>query len=364
MTYGLESLSQFAEYHRRLDAREVLAHYGAQNCTEQNNRDGTTEIVHSCLLDRVEPHHKNHDQNPSAWVNTDKNLYVCSAYWSGSLLSLIQKLEGKETLHDALPVIGEMLKGATLERDEFMVTLQRLIDRGTPTVDAPMTAYNSHVLDSWAFAHPYMLERGITAEVHQRLRVGFDRAENRVVIPHFWNGDLVGWQKRAIPDRPGQWPGTLNPWPKYRSSSGFPKSETLFAFDYPRRGNHVVVVESPMSVLKAHALGISNVTATFGAKVTRTQAELLADFHDVTVWFDHDPAGFHGGRALTELLMHRTAVRVVDPDLDHDLGDYVSGEAVCDKLETARPAALWLADRDTKERHAGEETQDRHIAQR
>lgn len=286
--------------------------------------------------------------------NVDKNLYVCSAYWSGDLLHLIQKLEGKETLADTLPTVGEMLRGATRERDEFAAALDRIIHRHD-IHEMVVPTYSPRVLDQWAFAHPYMLERGITDVVHRELRVGFDRAENRIVIPHFWEGSLVGWQKRAVPERPGQWPGTTTPWPKYRSSSGFPKSETLFAFDYPRRGHEVIVVESPMSVLKAHALGISNVTATFGAKVTTLQMDLLANFDKVTIWFDHDPAGYHGARQLAEGLLRRTHTTIVEPDDNADLGDYVSGEAVCDKLATERPAALWLAARDVEERRAVEE---------
>jgi hypothetical protein len=355
MKYGLEGMrGELDEYRRRLDAREVLARYGAENCTEQTNRkDGTTEIVHSCLLDRVEPHHRNGDKNPSAWCNVDKNLYVCSAYWSGDLLHLIQKLEGKDTMREALPIVGEMLKGATRERDELLADLQKIFARGATHDEMSMSTYSPKVLDQWAMAHPYMTEeRGITMAVHQQLKVGYDQAENRIVIPHFWKGELVGWQKRAVPgpdeDHPWRnWPATANPFPKYRSSTGFPKSETLFAFDYP--SDEVIVVESPLSVLKAHSLGLSNVTATFGAKVTRMQMDLLKDFRRVTVWFDHDPAGAHGARQLVEGLMRHTHVVVVDPDVGADMADYISGEAICDKLETARPAALWLADQDILE---------------
>jgi 5S rRNA maturation endonuclease (ribonuclease M5) len=347
--FGIENLSAYGEYRRRLDAREVLARYGAQNCTEQINRkDGTTEIVHSCLLDRVEPHHKNHDANPSAWCNVDKNLYVCSSYWSGDLLHLIQKLEGKENLSEVLPTVGEMLRGATQERDQFAAHLQKLFT-AHEIYDAEIPTYSPQVLNPWSASHPYMREeRGISQEVHQRLRIGYDPAENRIVIPHFWEGQLVGWQKRAIPERP-LWPGTMNPFPKYRSSTGFPKSDTLYGFDYASRGHQIVVVESPMSVARAHSLGITNVTATFGAKVSRHQIEMLTDFGEIIVWFDHDPAGYHGARQLVEGLQRHTKVLVVDPDEGSDLADYPSAEAVCAKLETARPAALWLAALDLEE---------------
>lgn len=361
MKFGIEALSPYGEYRRRIDAREVLARYGAQNCTEQINRkDGTTEIVHSCLLDRVEPHHANGDANPSAWCNVDKNLYVCSAYWSGDLLHLIQKLEGKESLTEALPTIGEMLRGATRERDEFVAALDKLFS-GREIYDAEISTYSPHVLNPWSASHPYMREeRGISQEVHERLHIGYDPVENRIVIPHFWEGRLVGWQKRAIPGYDEhhpwrQWPPTINPFPKYRSSTGFPKSDTLFAYDFAAPGRQVIVVESPMSVARAHSLDITNVTATFGAKVSRHQIEMLTDMAEVIVWFDHDPAGYHGARQLVEGLQRHIKVMVVDPDEGADLADYPSAEAVYAKLETARPAALWLAALDVEELNARQE---------
>jgi Toprim domain-containing protein len=339
-------LSQYGEYKRRLDAREVLARYGARNCTEQTNRDGTTEIVHSCLLDQVEPHHAHGDAHPSAWCNVDKNLYVCSAYWSGDLIHLIQKLEGKETLAETMPVVGEMLSGATRGVLELTEELDRILHFHEITaIEIP--TYAPQVLRPWLVSHPYMYdERGISPQTLAELRVGYDARENRIVIPHFWDGALVGWQKRAIPERPG-WPGSAEPHPKYRSSSGFPKSETLYGFDRFRAcaSGQALAVESPMSVIRSWDLGLRNPTAvaTFGAKTSVAQVELLSDARLVYVWFDADEAGYHGSHKLVDALHTRTEVRVVIPIPGVDLGDHTSIETVYAALDSAEPAALWLA---------------------
>ena len=92
MRTGIKPFLMYEDYKRRLDARQVLEHYGADNCMEQMGRDGSTEIIHSCLLDRVEPHHRNGDQNPSAACNLDKKLYVCYNYWGGDLFHFIAKM--------------------------------------------------------------------------------------------------------------------------------------------------------------------------------------------------------------------------------------------------------------------------------
>jgi DNA primase len=107
-----------------------------------------------------------------------------------------------------------------------------------------------------------------------------------------------------------------------------------------------VVVESPMSVAKAVTLGIPNVCATFGAKVTQHQIDLLKPFGTVTVWFDNDNAGRSGERKLVDGLYRHTDVRVVTPDF-RDLGDYTDANEVVTTILGARPAVLALAERNT-----------------
>lgn len=333
---------------RRLDARQVLEHYGAENVTEtRSDRYGPT-LVHSCLLDRVEPHHANGDAHPSAWVNVETGLYCCSVYWTGDLFHLIQKLEGQEDLRDIMPTVGGMLAGAR-DSVQYQAEIEALFADPVYSVDIP--GYDERVLNPWLKIHPYMRDvRGISAEAHQELMIGYDDRANRIVFPHWWQGKLVGWQKRAIPtiidddDRP-LWPGTEVPYPKYKNSSGFPKSETLYNYDAVKMCGErdIVVVESPMSVAKGVVLQQRNVVATFGASVSKEHIRLLRDFDRVTVWFDDDTAGQKGERKLIEGLYRHTDVQVIESDPGMDLGDYNDADRVRRKLESARPAYEWLA---------------------
>jgi hypothetical protein len=345
MKTGLADLANrqlYEEYKKRLDARAVLEHYGAENCTETSGGEGTTEVIHSCLLDRVEPHHTHGDRNPSAACNLDKKLYTCYAGgWSGDLFHLIAKLEGKETLAEALPVIGSFLTGATVESAEALEDMcQRLLSLVEVGI-ADIPTYHERFLRPWSAIHPYLYEeRGITIEAATKLQLGFDEQENRVVFPHFWKGKLVGWQKRVIPARTG-WPGTFPDYPKYRNSGGFPKAETLYHFDRAVDYDHVIIVESPMSVARAVSLGLDNVIATFGAKVSDLQIRLIAEsFRSAWVWFDHDPAGGAGERKLVEGLYRSIDVNVVTPDPGRDLGDATTETEVLTKLDAASPAVL------------------------
>jgi hypothetical protein len=361
MRVGLGALAaaeSYDDYRRRLDPRRVLERYGAENCREVPGSGGTTEVVHSCLLDRVEPHHANGDQSPSACLNLDRKLYVCYGYWGGDLLHLVMKMERKDSVAEVAHVLSGLLAGAVMPEDDLLAVVRRLTEDQLARWAAPggdLPAYSERVLSAWSRPHPWMVvARGVSIEAQELLRIGHDPVEDRIVFPHFWSGQLVGWQKRALPTTAPDRGGGL---PKYRSSTGFPKSETLYGYDLARAaGAHAVVVESPMSVAKAHSLGLPGVVATFGAGVSARQAALLREFRSVTVWTDDDPAGRAAERKLVAALSRHVAVRVVSPDAGRDLADCSDASEAGSKLDAAQPAALveakWMREgaRDARKR--------------
>ncbi|QDF18634.1 DNA primase [Gordonia phage Pupper] len=326
------SRMSYQEILHQIDVEALLAHYGAENASEMPHKDGeSTEILHSCLLDRVHRHHANGDAHPSASANIEMKTYVCWSFWGGDIIHFIMKMEGFDEVDQALLFAEGFLSGRRIEDTAFRDATIRLIKEmtgssthtyGLYTGGNRPSVYSDKVLRPWAFVHPYIVERGIDVETCRDWQIGWDEGENRITIPHFWNGDLVGWQKRVIPSRPGEWPGTKETYPKYRSSSGFPKSFTLYGYDRAKGADTVVVVESPMSVLKAASLGLQTpVVATFGAKIGAAQIDLLRSFDQVIIWMDGDDAGEVGERKLRRELTGRT-LRVVDPEPGRDLGDY------------------------------------------
>jgi hypothetical protein len=349
---GLDFLANknlYREYKRRINVREVLEHYNAENCYEIAGADGTTEIVHSCLLDRVEPHHRNGDRNPSAAINVEKKAFVCYQYWGGDIFHLIMKLEQKERLSDILPIVGDFLDGATAEGETFLEEVEQLLSQGN-SFSLELPEYSPKILDPWSFSHPYIRERGITLEASSKLQIGYDPETNRIVFPQFWEGSLVGWQQRSIPPD-SRWPGSLPQLPKYKNSSGFPKSETLYGAQWLDASSTAVVVESPMSVAKAHALAITNVVATFGAKVSQYQIDYLKQFPEVIVWFDADNAGDLAARKVAKNLYRHTNVKIVVAEAGKDLADYESAEQINSMIDSAVPAILLLSQWD-KEKNA------------
>lgn len=341
----LDAESRYADYLRRLDARAVLDHYGVRNDHDEITDRGETEVVHSCLLDQVDRHHNNGDANPSAACNLERRLYVCYSYWGGDLFHLMMKLENKSSFEEVLPLAAPFLAGEVSSDDTFSAEIAAFFAKSSSFV-ADLPSYSNRVLAPWAFVHPYLYERGIDDSIASRLQIGWRDDDNRIIIPHFWQGNLVGWQSRAVPDRPGQWPGTANPMPKYKSTPGFPKSDTFY-YDHSRPfpaespTSTVLVVESPFSVIKATALGLDlPVLATFGAKVSPTQTRMLSNFGRVIVWADPDPAGQLMERTLLRRLYSKPGLRFVVPEPGKDLGDYDTLADIEALIEQAEPAML------------------------
>lgn len=345
---------RYEEYKRRIDPQLVLDYYGAKNSSEIGD-----EVLHSCLIDQVDPHHTNGDANPSAQMNLRKKLYVCHSYGGGDVFWLIRTMEKKETFSEITPLLGKFLTGSTETKEDFMKELEGYFSSRQEIYEGPVPTYSERVLKQWSVTHPYLIkERGVSHEAATRLQVGYDHDDRRIVFPLFFKGRLVGWQKRAIPEGLG-YPPTVSSGgytPKYKNTPNFPKSRALYNYDMAvsRGREEVLVVESPMSCLKAESLTDGNdilagTISTLGAKVSEQQAHYLRGFKKVYIFFDGDSAGQKGARYLTERLYRHTDCEVVEAEEGKDLADYSTREEVLSLIERRSvPAFLQLAKWETK----------------
>jgi hypothetical protein len=338
--------------------QDLLAQFGA-SVQRVNERSG--EMIHGCL---VSPGvHSNQDNSPTASLNYKKLTYNCLGCGSsGGLLWFIATCRD-ETSVDARRWLERVagLGGQVLELDAMIKFLDAIYARPTAT---PIPTYSDKMLKPWSFNHPYLLEdRGISEDTYRRFRLGWDPKTDRVVLPHFWQGNLVGWQTRKLPfewrsveiedDSPLIHSGMANS-PKYHSSPDFPKDSTIF--------NHVpsertVVVESMMSVLRHE--GPMHWEATFGAQVPDLQLRRLVKHDQVVLWMDNDKAGWNavlghpevkptkekpqGEEAvpgMAEVLAQYTKVKVVDSPWQQDAGDLPS-DAAKELVDAAVPWSAW-----------------------
>jgi hypothetical protein len=334
--------------------RDLLAEFGVTNI---RHRAHDHELIHGCLID---PSHTRQQTEPSASLNYEKLTYRCLGCGArGGLLWFIAWCRGEGSTKDARKWLGKKTgtDGSVMELADLMAYFDMLY---APTsAKVPIPAYSPRILEPWAFTHPYLTDpvsqkgRGIPEANVLAMRVGYaehyrvgtDRTSERIVLPHFWKGDLVGWQTRRLWDD-----GT----PKYLSSPDFPKDQSVYNYD--RTNEVAVVVESMLSVV-SHVHAVPFMEATFGASVTDTQIGLLTKHPNIVLWMDNDKAGWRAveGYDVTrpksgalirhepgmgELLERSSSVQVVENPYAADPGDMTTRDVVS-LIKAAVPFSIW-----------------------
>lgn len=341
--------------------RSLLAEFGVTNIRASDKG----ELTHACLVSPEQ--HNDQDRNPTASLNYKKLTYKCFGCGGrGGLLWFIATCrhgtsqQARDWLAKATGTDGEVMDLTDLLR--YFDAIYESKKEGR----APIPKYSERILDAWQGIHPYLTDglpefgiegRGIPEENLLAFRVGYserfpvdDRGtvSERIVIPHFWQDSLVGWQTRRLDATDGT--------TKYLSSPDFPKDSTLYNYDPKRK--KAGIVESMMSSIKhSHALPLE---ATFGASITERQMRLMERHDTVVLWMDNDKAGWDAveGRyeaierngkvvgqklvqeGLGDLLGRSLNVLVVDSRWAADAGDMTTEGAV-GLYESAIPYGAW-----------------------
>lgn len=156
---------------------------------------------------------------------------------------------------------------------------------------------------------------GVIAEYHLKCAVT-GRFKDRVIIPFYQDGQLIGWTGRAI----------INPVsaPRYLSS-GAEVKKTVFNEDALRKGGELLfITEGPFDAIKVDFYGQelgARATCTFGTSMSMDQLSILAElpFKKKVVLFDHDAIEpmWTLGEWLNECFIGELPPGIKDPgDLD------------------------------------------------
>lgn len=274
--------------------RELLDEFRLEVHSHSAHRQ---ELIIPCVLGE----HRNQDREPTAAVNYEKLTFKClGCQRSGGLLWFIAEHRGVDTKEAREWLAKET---GTDGQIQDLPTLLRYFDalyKDRPGRE-PIPTYSQKILEPWALIHPWVTDpieideqgrnvggRGVPEENVLRFQVGYaeryrysrDTYSERIVLPHFWQGNLVGWQTRRLAAD-----GTA----KYKSSTDFPKDSTVYNYDPGAK--EAMVVESPFSVIRHEAEDL-HWEATFGANVTERQITLLTRHERIFWWLDNDPAGW------------------------------------------------------------------------
>ena len=312
--------------------RELLTEFGVTDIRQHGD-----ELVHACL---ISAYHQDQVRNPTASLNFHKLTYNClGCDSSGGLLWFIATVRGIEGGKAKDWLEKETGTGGQAQDPvKWLGFLDAVFAEAQ--AKAPIPKYSPRLLEPWLFIHPAMTigapELNLKGKhcPEQNLidfKVGWNHESDRIVIPHFWKGDLVGWQTRRIWDDGSE---------KYKNTPDFPKDETLY--NAPEKGRRapkrLLVVESCTSVLRhAHALPMAG---TFGAKIGDAQLRLLEGYDGLVFWMDNDKAGWKATNKLIEHHSRTNPCWVVQNPFTEDPGDLPT-EVVQELEDMAVPCGDW-----------------------
>ncbi|MFF7198212.1 hypothetical protein ACFZAM_31450 [Streptomyces sp. NPDC008079] len=343
----LGELTALADGHKEQVARDVLTSLGIDVLQQQGD-----ELIIACP---VSAYHKDQQRNPTAALNYSKLLFNCLGCGTGgTILWLIATLQDTTVEHARDWLNGEAGLSRAMDLPDLLAMFDSLY---TETRRTPLPYYSDKMLSLWFWDHiPTYITgtRRIPEETARRMGVATDvegliakvPRGPRAVIPHRWQGKLVGWQSRRLPDAD---PGS----PKYYSTPGFPREETLYNFPETsglRRYHRGHGVESPMSSLR-HMHHVEHLVASFGDVITDRQIQLIGDTFDEFVWWpDPDEGGWRTvegrdvkGRhfpGMPEKLSARCRVYVVESPYDGDIAD-LEEDVVETLFGRAVPWQIW-----------------------
>lgn len=222
------------------------------------------------------------DRNPSWWINAETGQHICfSCQFKGGLTTLI----------------NQFTDGDLTNYQEFVMSptnmLSRLTKLNSTTVEEkPDIVITESMLN--AFVEPptqALIARGLTIKSAAYHEVLWDDKKDNWIIPirDIYSDALLGWQEK----------GTIN-----RTFRNYPpkmkKSRSLFGYRKYSSGD-MVVVESPLDVVRLKALGFEGGVATYGTQVSVDQFNAIRAADRLIIAMDNDEAGKNATRTLYEL---------------------------------------------------------------
>lgn len=251
-------------------------------------RTNGSEILGLC------PGHKDitgrEDRNPSWWINADTGQHICfSCGFKGGLWSLIAQRQnfydpnGRLDYADAKDWLYESF--GTIQMDSL---------EGTPAPIVREPEFKVSEASLAVFVDPpsdALRSRGLRLTAAQDYGLLWDASKRNwiIVIRDPYSNKLLGWQEKGFSRR------YFNNYPP-----GVEKSHSLFGLSQ-YTGGRMVVVESPLDVVRLASLGISGGVATYGVHISNEQLKLIKEADEIVFALDNDDAGKAASKKLLEM---------------------------------------------------------------
>lgn len=224
-------------------------------------------------------HHQHGDRTGKLYINRDKLLANCWIYGGLNLTQLVANI--KSISYDEAAEYIRQFNNDSIPQDTFIKEIEGLFSEKESPKSMALPYFNPTLLDQWDKPHSWFKERGITETTRESYICGYKEDTDAIVLPHFFDGKLVGWQYRH-----------LSSLPKYQNTANFPRKTTLWNYDNAILDSQPpIIVESVATALMLISRNYSAI-ATFGAQITPDQTKLLRIFSNgIILAPDNDEGG-------------------------------------------------------------------------
>lgn len=238
------------------------------------------------------------DSNPSWSMNSETGVHHCfSCGYKGTLLTLVAEVKdfntqwdrldfdaAKDWLRSNIEVNFELLAKQLDEAKEAYIPVQRLLEMS----EARLAVFDD-IPPQWALD-----ARDLSADACVTHRVKWDTKQNAWITPirNPENHSLLGWQEK----------GQSNRYFRNRPA-GVEKSRTLFGLDV-WKGGSMIVVESPLDVVRLSSLGVPGGVSTYGASISETQKQYMRQAEKLIIAFDNAIMDSAGLKASQDMLAY------------------------------------------------------------
>jgi DNA primase len=293
----------FKQLRANLKFAEVLDHYKVKLTIKGDRATGF------CPL----PTHQGQHKSPSFSVSLERGIWQCfGCHAKGNVLDFACRMEGFN------PDDPKALRQAALKiRDIFQIDAgSRPPERSASSPSSKNVLVNAPIdfeLRTLDPDHPYLKERGFTAETIRHFGLGYcnrGMLKGRVAIPlHNPQGQLVGYAGRLTKDAEISETNPKYLFPGTREKDGvtleFRKSHLLYnAHRINGPVDHLFVVEGFPAAWALWQAEYRTVTALMGAHCSEEQAKLIVELTktDGKVWLipDGDDAGYRCAKSVLE----------------------------------------------------------------
>jgi DNA primase len=226
------------------------------------------------------------DHSPSWYINSDTGAHICfSCDFRGNVVTLVAKLKGYDTFEEA----KEWLSGGS---NGFLEAIERSLEKREVHPFEELVYVSEASLAAFKYPPDKALKsRGLTLEAANKHQVLWNKRQQAWVTPirDAATNQLLGWQEKGYYGRYFE-----------NNPAGTKKSNALFGLNQ-YDGGTMIVVESPLDVVRLESLGITGGVSTFGAIISPKQLEYIRKADRVLFALDSDAAGLAASMKMLDL---------------------------------------------------------------